>query len=219
MKNRYTPILVILLIFGFLLAFLLAGVGNQVKGKDVMDKNKATQVSQASPGDIARHYETAVFAAGCFWGVQEYFNRVQGVVKTEAGYTGGAVKNPTYEQVCSGATGHMEAVRVTYDPKVVSYERLLKHFWSIHDPISLDRQGNDRGSQYHAAIFYSIPKQETEARAYLNSMIKSGRYHKKIVTEVLPLREFYPAEEYHQNYLKKNPGGYCHIDLKKAVEK
>lgn len=163
--------------------------------------------------------ETAIFAAGCFWGVEEYFSRVKGVIKSEAGYTGGTVKSPTYEQVCSDKTGHAEAVRVTFDPKIVSYERLLKHFWEMHDPTSLNKQGNDVGAQYRSAIFFTGPEQEKIAMASLEKLVKSGRYSKKIVTEILPAKEFYLAEEYHQNYLKKNPRGYCHIDLRKATKK
>jgi peptide methionine sulfoxide reductase msrA/msrB len=160
--------------------------------------------------------ETAIFAAGCFWGVQEYFSRVKGVIKSESGYTGGTKKNPTYEEVCTGKTGHAEAVRVTFDPKVVSYERLLQHFWDIQDPTSLNKQGNDVGTQYRSAIFYTNPEQEKVAKASLEKLAKSGKYSKKIVTEILPAKEFYLAEEYHQSYLKKNPSGYCHIDLRKA---
>jgi peptide methionine sulfoxide reductase msrA/msrB len=163
--------------------------------------------------------ETAIFAAGCFWGVQEYFSRVKGVIKSESGYAGGTRKNPTYEEVCTGKTGHAESVRVTFDPKVVSYERLLQHFWELHDPTSLNKQGNDRGTQYRSAIFYTNPEQEKTAKASLEKLAKSGRYSEKIVTEISPAREFYPAEEYHQDYLKKNPGGYCHINLKKAADK
>jgi peptide methionine sulfoxide reductase msrA/msrB len=167
----------------------------------------------------AQNTETAIFAAGCFWGVQEYFSRVKGVIKSESGYTGGTKKNPTYEEVCTGKTGHAESVRVIFDPKVVSYERLLKHFWELHDPTSLNKQGNDIGSQYRSAVFYTNPKQEMAAKSSLEKLAKSGKYSKKIVTEILPAKEFYPAEEYHQNYLKKNPQGYCHIDLRKATNK
>ena len=162
--------------------------------------------------------ETAIFAAGCFWGVEEYFSRVKGVIKSESGYTGGTRKNPTYEEVCTGKTGHAESVRITFDPKVVSYERLLKHFWEIHDPTSLNKQGNDAGTQYRSSIFYTSPEQEKAAKESLEKLAKSGKYYRKIVTEILPEKEFYLAEEYHQGYLKKNPHGYCHIDLKKATK-
>lgn len=163
--------------------------------------------------------ETAIFAAGCFWGVEEYFSRIKGVTNSESGYTGGNKINPTYEEVCTGKTGHAEAVRITFDPKVVTFERLLEHLWDIHDPTSLNKQGNDVGTQYRSAIFFTTPQQEKAAKASLEKLAKSGKYPKKIVTDILPAKEFYPAEEYHQDYLKKNPHGYCHIDLKKATKK
>jgi methionine-S-sulfoxide reductase len=218
MKNKYSPILIIIMIFGFVWVFLLARVGTErVKGENVMDKKTVAQ--ENNKNTITPDTETAIFAAGCFWGVQEYFSRVKGVMKSESGYSGGAKNNPTYEEVCTGKTGHAESVRITFDPKAVSYERLLQHFWGMHDPTSLNKQGNDIGSQYRSAIFYTNPKQEMEARSSLEKLVKSGRYSKKIVTEILPAKEFYPAEEYHQNYLKKNPHGYCHIDLGKAAAK
>lgn len=161
--------------------------------------------------------ETAIFAAGCFWGVEEYFSRVRGVTKSESGYTGGHKPNPSYQEVCTGDTGHAEAVRVVFDPQVVSYERLLDHFWELHDPTSLNRQGNDIGSQYRSAVFFTNAKQEITARESMEKLAKSGPLSAKIVTEILPAGEFYLAEEYHQDYLKKNPRGYCHINLKKAT--
>ena len=170
-----------------------------------------------SKNKTARSTETAIFAAGCFWGVQEYFSRVKGVIKSEAGYTGGVIKNPTYKQVSTGKTGHAESVRVTFDSKVVSYNNLLQHFWNLHDPTSLNRQGNDIGSQYRSAIFYMNQEQEKEARSSLERLEKSHEYPQTIVTQIIPAKEFYLAEDYHQDYLKKNPGGYCHIDLRKAT--
>ncbi|MEN6375850.1 MAG: bifunctional methionine sulfoxide reductase B/A protein [Smithella sp.] len=187
--------------------------------KEKMAESGYGQYLSLFPDKSAQHTETAIFAAGCFWGVQEYFSRIKGVIKSESGYTGGTKKNPSYEEVCTGKTGHAEAVRVVFNPKIVSYERLLQHFWEIHDPTSLNRQGNDIGSQYRSAIFYIDPKQEMAAKSSLEKLAKSGKYSRKIVTEILPAKEFYRAEEYHQDYLKKNPGGYCHIDLRKATEK
>ncbi len=169
-------------------------------------------------GKSVKTTETAIFAAGCFWGVEEYFSRVKGVIKSESGYTGGIRAKPAYEEVCTGKTGHAEAVRVTFNPKVVSYDRLLKHFWGIHDPTSLNQQGHDVGTQYRSAIFYTNPQQEKTAKESLANLAKSGHYSKKIVTEILPAKEFYLAEEYHQDYLKKNSRGYCHIDLTKATQ-
>jgi peptide methionine sulfoxide reductase msrA/msrB len=171
------------------------------------------------PGQPSADQEVAIFAAGCFWGVEEYFSRVRGVIDSESGYTGGTKKNPTYEEVCSGKTGHAESVRVTFNPQVVRFEKLLQHFWDIHDPTSLNRQGNDRGTQYRSAVFYTNPEQQKIVKASIDRLMKSGKYAQKIVTEVQPAKEFYPAEEYHQDYLKKNPHGYCHIDLRKATQK
>ena len=224
MKSRYLPVLLIILVFGFAWVFLLARVTTeQAQGGKIVDKktmveetNKKMTPAQRDAA-LGNATETAIFAAGCFWGVEEYFSRVKGVIKSESGYTGGNKKNPTYEEVCTGKTGHAESVRVIFDPKVVSYEKLLQHFWEIHDPTSLNKQGNDIGSQYRSAIFYTNPEQERAAKASLERLAKSGKYSKKIVTEILPAKEFYLAEEYHQDYLKKNPHGYCHIDLRKAT--
>jgi methionine-S-sulfoxide reductase len=151
----------------------------------------------------ARKTETATFAAGCFWHVQEAFERVNGVVKTTVGYTGGTVKNPTYEQVCSGTTGHAEAVRIEYDPVAVSYERLLSAFWRMHDPTTPNRQGPDVGAQYRSAIFFHSAKQEGAARKSKAALESSGAYEKHVVTQIVKASEFYPAEEYHQHYYGK----------------
>ncbi|MBI4976228.1 MAG: bifunctional methionine sulfoxide reductase B/A protein [Spirochaetes bacterium] len=160
-----------------------------------------------------RKTQTAVFAAGCFWGVEAYYKRVKGVVSTRAGYTGGDKLNPTYEEVCTGTTRHAEAVEVTFDPSAVSYERLLYHFWKLHDPTQLNRQGNDVGTQYRSLIIYTTPEQKAAAEKAKAELEKSGRFKKKIVTEIIPAKQFFSAEEYHQDYLDKNPGGYCHVDL------
>jgi methionine-S-sulfoxide reductase len=157
--------------------------------------------------------ETATFAAGCFWGVEAYFKRVKGVVRTIAGYSGGTTRNPRYEQVCDGGTGHAESVLVEYDPSIVSYERLLYHFWKIHDPTQRNRQGDDIGTQYRSAIFTHSPEQQEAAEQSRAKLEKSGRYSRPLATEILPAGKFWPAEEYHQHYLGKNPGGYCHVDL------
>ncbi len=145
----------------------------------------------------------ADFAAGCFWGVEEAFKEVPGVKKTTAGYAGGKVKNPSYEDVCSGKTGHAETVRVEYDPMKVSYKELLNIFWKIHDPTTLNRQGMDVGEQYRSAVFFHNPAQEFQARESKEAEEKSGKHSGKIVTEIVPAGDFYLAEEYHQDYLAK----------------
>ena len=147
--------------------------------------------------------EKATFGAGCFWGVEAAFRRVEGVVDAAVGYAGGTTRNPTYENVCTGQTGHAEVVEVTFDPKRVGYERLLEVFWACHDPTELNRQGFDVGTQYRSAIFFHTPEQETAARASLEALQASGRGPDKIVTEITPAGDFWRAEEYHQRYVEK----------------
>jgi len=144
-----------------------------------------------------------MFAAGCFWGVEAAFREVEGVTSTAVGYSGGHTVSPTYENVCSGTTGHAETVEVTYDPERVTYEALLKLFWEIHDPTTLNRQGPDVGEQYRSAIFFLIPEQEAAARASKEELRRSGRYKRDIVTEITPASAFYRAEDYHQQYFEK----------------
>jgi len=153
--------------------------------------------------------EKAVFAAGCFWGVESAFRQIPGVIATTAGYTGGCFKDPSYEDVCSGTTGHAEAVEVEFDPLLVRYKRLVEAFWSIHDPTTLNRQGPDAGSQYRSAIFYATPRQETLARASLEKAQK--RFSKPIVTQILPATAFWRAEEYHQQYWEKRGKAGCAV--------
>ena len=147
--------------------------------------------------------EKATFAAGCFWSVEEAFRTLPGVISTTVGYTGGTTQHPTYEQVCTGTTGHMEAVEIQYDPSVVSYDDLLKFFWTIHDPTSQDKQGPDVGSQYRSVIFYHSNEQKEKALKSKDDLQQSGVYTHKIVTDILPAQPFYKAEEYHQQYIKK----------------
>ena len=148
--------------------------------------------------------EKATFSAGCFWGVEDAFMHLKGVVSTRVGYTGGRTKDPTYEQVCTNTTGHAESVEVIYDPAVISYDGLLDTFWSIHDPTTVDRQGPDVGSQYRSVIFYHNENQKEAAIASKEKLEKSGKYKKRIVTEISPAPEFYQAEEYHQKYDMKH---------------
>ncbi|MGH9183157.1 MAG: peptide-methionine (S)-S-oxide reductase MsrA [Acidimicrobiales bacterium] len=154
---------------------------------------------------------TATFAAGCFWGVEAAFRQVRGVTATRVGYTGGHREHPTYQQVCSGQTGHAEAVEVTFNPEAVSYDRLLDVFWANHDPTQRDRQGPDVGTQYRSAIFIHDPDQEAAARASLERLAASGLHRRPIVTEIIPASTFHPAEEYHQRYLEKRGLATCRI--------
>ena len=153
----------------------------------------------------------ALFGAGCFWGVEAAFRQVEGVLATAVGYSGGRKENPSYEDVCSGRTGHAEVVEVDYDPSKVSYDKLLDVFWENHDPTTLNRQGPDVGEQYRSAIFFLDPEQEAAGRASRDRLEKSGRYKRPIVTEITPASKFYRAEEYHQRYLEKHGLAHCRI--------
>ncbi|CAL8464614.1 g4149 [Coccomyxa elongata] len=154
--------------------------------------------------------KTATFAAGCFWGVEHYFNKhfKEGILKSEVGYTGGDTKDPNYRQVCSGTTGHAEAVRFEYDPSKVSYEDLVEYFYRIHDPTTKNRQGNDVGTQYRSAIYYEDDEQKRLAEEKTAELQKT-RIRAPITTEIVPAQQWFSAEEYHQKYLVTNPGGYC----------
>lgn len=149
----------------------------------------------------------ATFAAGCFWGVEQAFSGLKGVTSTSVGYAGGTLENPTYEDVCSGATGHAEVVRVEYDPNRITYDELLDVFWDSHDPTQLNRQGFDVGTQYRSAVFYHDEEQEAAARSSKAAQRASGAHRGEVVTEISPVGSFWRAEDYHQQYLTKRQGG------------
>jgi peptide-methionine (S)-S-oxide reductase len=155
--------------------------------------------------------ETAIFAAGCFWGVEELYRTLSGVIETQVGYTGGKKENPNYVLVCTGLTGHAEAVKIMYDPKKISYNKLLDIFWENHNPTTLNRQGWDIGTQYRSAIFYTNDSQKKIAEQSLKKLSNSGKFKNPIVTQIVPAKGFYPAEEYHQKYLMKKGLKNCHI--------
>lgn len=158
--------------------------------------------------------EQATFAAGCFWGVEAAFAKIPGVLSTAVGYTGGHLENPSYRQVCTGRSGHAEAVAVEFDPKRVSYAELLDAFWSCHDPTTLDRQGPDVGTQYRSAIFVADDRQEEIAKASLKEVDESKIFRRKIVTQIAPASIFYPAEDYHQRYFEKQGvADSCHVGI------
>jgi len=157
--------------------------------------------------------KTIYLAGGCFWGVDAYLKRVVGVYETESGYANGDTENPTYEQVKAQLTGHAETVRVVYDTTKLTLEKLLNEFFDITDPTTLNRQAEDVGIQYRSGIYYTDESDKNTVEAFVQN--KQKNYNEPIVTEVLPLKNYYRAEEYHQNYLEKNPDGYCHVDLSK----
>ncbi|MFM8270201.1 MAG: peptide-methionine (S)-S-oxide reductase MsrA [Pseudomonadota bacterium] len=156
--------------------------------------------------------DIATLAGGCFWGMEDLLRALPGVVETTVGYTGGETSGPTYEDVKKGNTGHAESVQIVFDPTKISYEKILLFFFRMHDPTTKNRQGNDLGSQYRSVIFYHSPEQKSVAEAVKLKVDKSEKWKKPVVTEIIPAMPFYPAENYHQKYLQKNPGGYtCHF--------
>ena len=169
----------------------------------------AAAPSQSPPTAVASPpVATATLAAGCFWGTEEFFRKVPGVLETRVGYTGGHLKNPTYEDTNTGASGHAESLELKFDPTKVSYIELLTLFFKMHDPTTANRQGNDAGSQYRSAIFFHDEKQREIAVELMRKIERSGAWHAKLTTQVAPAGVFYPAEDYHQRYLVKHPGGY-----------
>jgi peptide-methionine (S)-S-oxide reductase len=164
--------------------------------------------------------QTATLGGGCFWCLEAVYNELRGVERVISGYAGGQVPFPTYEQVCSGRTGHAEVVQVSFDPQTISFREILEVFFTIHDPTTLNRQGADVGTQYRSAIFYQSPEQERIAREVIAETNASGIWHAPIVTQVEPLDRFYPAEAYHQNYFERNPyQPYCQIVIAPKVAK
>ena len=174
-----------------------------------------SQEARTAEKQTKPNLETATFAAGCFWGVQEFFRKIPGVVETRVGYTGGSKDNPKYEETNDGSTGHAESVELKFDPAKVSYDHLLDQFFKIHDPTTKNRQGNDIGTQYRSAIFYHNEKQKQAAIAFKEKVEKSKAWKSEITTEISEAKKFWPAEDYHQNYLVKNPGGYDNHFLRK----
>lgn len=198
MARSWKPILIVLalgvLLFGLTIQRTANGAGAPLPNPTVDE----------SP--VSSAHETVVFAGGCFWGVQAVFEHIKGVTKTTAGYSGGTVKNPSYEEVSSGATGHAESVEVVYDPSQITFGQLMKVFFSVAlDPTELNRQGPDEGTQYRSAIFYETPDQQRIAQAYITQLTDAKAFRRPIVTEVVPFKAFYRAEEYHQDFLMHNP--------------
>ncbi len=160
---------------------------------------------------MAAHIEKATFGAGCFWGVEEMFRQLKGVTGTAVGYSGGSFPNPTYEDVCAGDTGHAEVVQIEFDSSVVSYDQLLNVFWRSHNPTTPNQQGPDYGEQYRSVIFYHSPEQKTAAVKSKTELEKSKSWKNPVVTQIIPSLDFYRAEDYHQQYLKKRGLGSCHL--------
>jgi len=164
--------------------------------------------------------DTATFGTGCFWCTEAVFQELKGVLKVTSGYSGGNVRNPSYEEVCSGTTGHAECLQIIYDPKAISFDELLEVFWEAHDPTTLNRQGNDVGTQYRSVIFYHNPEQKKKAEEYKMKLDKSGAYNNPVVTEITAFSQFYAAENYHQDYYRLHGNQpYCSFVIRPKVEK
>jgi peptide-methionine (S)-S-oxide reductase len=185
------------------------------------NKSKTIQTNIMMTNEVNnKELDTALFGAGCFWCVEAMFQRLDGVVKVESGYAGGHALNPTYKEVCTGTTGHAEVCRITFDPKEISYETLLSIFWQTHDPTTLNRQGNDVGTQYRSSIFYYNDVQKQLAEKYKTELNASGAFSSSIVTEIIAVSNYYPAEDYHQNYYNQNSEqSYCQFVIAPKVEK
>jgi peptide-methionine (S)-S-oxide reductase len=180
----------------------------------------AAATGPSAPDPNNPKLETATFAEGCFWCNEAVFQRLRGVISVVSGYSGGNIDKPTYEQVSTGRTGHAEVIQITYDPKQISFDDLLKVFWQTHDPTTLNRQGHDVGTQYRSAIFYHNEEQKRIAEAYKKQLDKTGVFKSPIVTEITPFKALFPAEKYHQNYFNLNPNQqYCQFVIRPKVEK
>jgi peptide-methionine (S)-S-oxide reductase len=212
-----------LAVSGFLVAAIVVGLA--ARWSVVAENPDLTRLSRSpdapSPtAPAASGLEQATFGAGCFWSTQVEFQQLIGVHSTVCGYSGGSAENPTYEQVCTGTTGHAEVVQVTFDPTVISYSELLEVFWHTHDPTTLNRQGADVGTQYRSVIFYHTPQQRQAAERVKRKLDASGAFGAQIVTALVPFTAFYPAEKYHQNYYVDHPGRpYCAAVIRPKLEK
>lgn len=192
---------------------------NAFRGKHSNDTTKVKLMKNTltlllvifTTGVLMAETQKATFAAGCFWGVESAFRTIDGVVDTQVGYIGGHKENPTYREVCSGRTGHAEALEITFDPEVVTYKQLVELFWRVHDPTQVNRQGPDRGTQYRSAIFVHSPEQKKTAEESKAALEASGKWKRPIATEIVPATTFWRAEEYHQRYFEKNGGPACHF--------
>jgi peptide-methionine (S)-S-oxide reductase len=182
--------------------------------------SKTTSMENTNSVTNTSNIETATFGAGCFWCVEAVFQRLKGVIKVESGYSGGNIKNPSYKEVCMGVTGHAEVTQITYDKTQISFKELLEVFWKVHDPTTLNRQGNDVGTQYRSVVFYHNDEQKELAEKYKAELNKSGAWDNPVITEIAPFTTFYKAEDYHQNYYNQNGGEpYCRYVIQPKVEK
>lgn len=197
----------------FLTVLLLCAAG-------MVYSQASKNASKSMTANASNGLQVATFGNGCFWCTEAIFQNIDGVTKVESGYSGGKVKNPTYKEVCSGLTGHAEVIQLTYDPNKVSYDELLEVFWQTHDPTTLNRQGNDEGTQYRSVVFYHNAEQKQLAESYKKKLDAAGAFDSPIVTEITPFSTFYKAEDYHQNYYNLNGNApYCSFIIRPKLEK
>ena len=200
------------------LSVLLLAVSLAACAQPKKEKNLSMMNNETIPQGVKT--DTATFGEGCFWCTEAFFQRLNGVYKVVSGYGGGHVENPTYEEVCDKTTGHVELARIIYDPAKISFDELLEVFWKTHDPTTMDQQGNDVGPQYRSVIYYNSEEQKQKALHYKEKLGKSGAWDKPIVTMIEPFKNFYPAENYHQNYYNDNQNqGYCRFVIAPKLEK
>ncbi len=207
--------------FFLLLGLFLTGASSCAQPGNIPSKKQIMQDTTTKENPILPATEIATLANGCFWCTEAIFTSLEGVLQVTSGYTGGKTKNPTYKEVCSGETGHAECLQIVYDPSKIGFKDLLEVFWETHDPTTLNRQGNDVGTQYRSAIFFHSEEQRTQAVQYKEALDKSGAFDKPIVTEVTPFDIFYPAENYHQQYYELNGDAnpYCQFVIRPKLEK
>lgn len=203
-----------------LFAFIIFGCSNAQEKTTEVNQADSTKKTTNTEQQNNKKMSEATFGAGCFWCIEACFKELKGVQSVKSGYCGGTKKDPTYEEVCTGRTGHAEVARVVYDSTVISFDELLEVFWYVHDPTQLNRQGNDIGTQYRSAVFYHNEEQQKTAEAYKKKLTDEKVWDKPIVTEITPISTFYPAEKYHDNYLELNPENmYCQSVVRPKVDK
>jgi len=203
----------------FILSLIVSGVF-YVSGCRQVESKEIVEVKSETEGKALKNIKTAVLGGGCFWSIEAIFSQLKGVVDAEAGYAGGFKENPTYEEMNQNDTGHAEVVKVTFDPEIISYNKLLEVFFYVHDPTTLNRQGNDVGAQYRSIILYADTEQEKSARTYIKDLEGQKVYQDPIVTEVEPLDKYFTAEDYHQEYFENNSSqSYCAVVVAPKVEK
>ncbi len=200
------------------LYFILLSASILLSCKETKSENKKDESKPMN--QEKNNYSVATFGSGCFWCTEAIFERVNGVISVVSGYSGGTLENPSYEEVCTGRTGHAECTQITFDPAIISFDELLEIFWKTHDPTTLNRQGNDVGTQYRSVIFYHDEEQKQKAEYFKSKLEEEKIWSNPIVTEITQFKKFYPAEEYHQEYYANNPNqGYCAIVITPKVEK